>query len=207
MSSRSSSTATEANMTKMKSEIRAATFHEVGVQADNLLEAAKVEAAGNQMAKQALLVARQRIEQHSAVVDRDVEAGKLTLVEASKAKHYITQCANILESLAVQAEVQMYLAQGKASTAAQLVQRLKTSFDQEKAKAEAEVPSGPTEPPPTEPLARAVGAHPGNPLASRRAGGGSPAPEPKKKAAYPRLIPTGRPPSAKVVRLKTPPKA
>lgn len=179
-------------MSKMKSEVKVATLHEMGVKLDDILEAAEREMHQLEGGKQALVGAKKRVEQHLANVDRDVQEGKLDLEQATLVKRWVSQCVHIVENLAVQAEVQAYQAQGKVLNAKQVVAVAKAMFDREKAhltvlaEAEKAVAAGESPIPQDmvgRPDARPVGLHPGNPLADRRTVEEPPAAPPETAAA------------------------
>lgn len=164
-------------MSQMKSEVKVATLHEMGVKLDNILEAAEREMYQHEGGKQALAGAKKRVEQHLALVDRDVQEGKLDLEQASLIKKWVAQCVHIVENLGIQAEVQGYQAQGKVLNAKHVVAVAKAMFDREKAQlsalAEAEKAIAEGQSPIPQdmvgrPDARPVGTHPGDPLADRR---------------------------------------
>lgn len=161
-------------MSKLKSEVKAATLHEVGMKLDDVLEAAERELHTLEGGKQALHMGQKKVEQHLANVDRDVQEGKLDLEQATLIKRWVTQCVHILENLALQAEVQMYQAQGKVVGAKHVVAVAKSLYDREKAHldalSQAEVRTEALVAlEPAEGRQRVVGTHPGDPLAARRA--------------------------------------
>lgn len=165
-------------MSKFKSEIRASVLNDMGSRIEDALDAAKRELAGFQGGRQALVLAKQKVEAHMASVDKDVDAGRLDLEQASLVKKYMSQCCHILENLGIQAEVQGYQAQGKIMATENLVKVTKTLFDQERAKLEAaereeagELPEHLVGDPedPRRPVQRPVGVHPGNVIADRKA--------------------------------------
>lgn len=161
-------------MSQFKSEIRASVLNDLGSRIEDVLEAARKEFASFQGGKQALVLGRQKIEAHMGLVDKDVEAGRLDLQQASLVKKYMTQCSHILENLAIQVEVQGYQAQGKILATEGLVKMTKSLLDQEKAKIEATsvaeaAPTDAVEEDSRRPMQRQVGVHPGNVLADRKA--------------------------------------
>jgi len=149
----------EKNMNEVKRETRASTLNGVGQRMEVLHEAARIEVAQWQGAKQALHELTRKLEAHLAVVDRDAEDDKLDDAERAVAKRYVDQCRGIARNLAVAAEVQVFQAQGKVLAFDRALLDVKQAFDQTHAKAttvpEASAP-------------REAGQHPGDALESRR---------------------------------------
>lgn len=170
-------------MSALKSEVKAALAFELGSAYEDMLEAAKHELQRSGGQKSGLLTGRTKLEEHMKIIDRDVDSGQLTLDEAGKCKKYMVQGLNILQNLAMQAEVQAYLSQGKVQALEGVVKSTKKVYDSEQTKAKnlaeyeaavaattaatsstVEEDSDATPTPPRRP----VGAHPGRSVAQVR---------------------------------------
>ena len=141
-----------------KSEVKAATLHGVGQRMEVLHEAARIEVAQWQGAKQALHELTRKLEAHLGVVDRDAAEGKIDDEARAVAKRYVDQCRGIARNLAVAAEVQVFQAQGKVLAFDRALLDVRQAFDQTQAKAAA----------PETPAPREAGEHPGDALEERR---------------------------------------
>ena len=180
---------------KLKHEVKALTYHEIGMRLDDQLDAAKSEQSGFEGAKQAFQVATKRVEDLTSHIDKEVKDGTLDLEQSTLAKRWVLRAVNIVSNLAIQSEVQLYQAQGKVMALNQAVKHAKTMYDQEKArldeaiaaeKALSEAVDSGEEvlaDDPKRPSARPVGEHPGDPLAARREEGEVPAETPAAEAA------------------------
>jgi hypothetical protein len=165
---------------KLKHEVKALTYHEIGMRLDDQLDAAKSEQSGFEGAKQAFQLASKRVEDLTAHIDKEVKDGVMDIEQSTLAKRWILRAINVVSNLAMQSEVQFYQAQGKVVALTQAVKHTKNLYDQEKARldeaiahekamAEAEA-KGETIEDPKRPISRPMGEHPGNPIADRREG-------------------------------------
>jgi len=147
----------------MKSEVKAATLQGVGQRMELLREAARIEVAQWQGAKQALHELARKLEAHLGLVDRDAGEGKIDDAERAAAKRYVDQCGGITRNLAVAAEIQVFQAQGKVLALERALLDVRQAYEQTKAKAEAVAASEASGP-----ASRPTGEHPGDPLEERR---------------------------------------
>jgi len=156
---------------KLKHEIKALTYHEVGVKLDDQLEIAEREQSELAGARTAFTAAKTAVEGLTANIDKDIKEGTLSMEEGDLAKRWVLRGAAILQNLGIQAEVQKYQAQGKVIALRQVVKVAKSLYDSEKQSLDEAVKleEGTAEEiDPRRPDARALGQHPGNPLANRR---------------------------------------
>lgn len=160
---------------KLKHEIKALTYYEVGMKMDDLLEGVKSDLARYDGAKQALVHGKQKVEELTVHVDKDMKEELMTPEQASLVKKYILRAVNILMNLGIQSEVQHYQTQGKVIAMEKVVKVTKDFYDAEKVKQEAselaekEALLGGVEEDPRRPVAREMGTHPGNAIADRKA--------------------------------------
>lgn len=124
----------------MKSEIKAAAAHDIGVRVDDLLEEAQREAYRASGAQAALLDAAKMIQKLHAYVDEDVEKGVCDLVAAKLAKTYVTRAITAVESMSQRANNIQLAAQGRVQGLETVVRSVKTYHDVEQAKASAPHP-------------------------------------------------------------------
>jgi hypothetical protein len=126
----------------MKSEIKAAAAHDIGVRVDDLLEEAQREAYRASGAQAALLEAAKMIQKLHGYVDEDVEKGLYDLVAAKWAKVYVTRAMAAMESMSQRANNIQLAAQGRVQGLETVVQSVKTYHDVEQAKAVVVAPDG-----------------------------------------------------------------
>jgi len=158
-------------MNKLKSEVKALTYHEVGAKLDDQLESAEREQFSMEGAKIALTEAKNLVEQLLSHVDKDVQEGVLDVAQATLAKRWVMRSMQVVQNLALRAEVQNYQSQGKVLALRQTVKVAKSLYDAEKANLDALIKAETEETEtvdPRRPDARVSGTHPGDPLADRR---------------------------------------
>lgn len=154
---------------KIQLESKISALGEVGNRLDDLLDASKLEQAQYEGARQALLEAGKKVEDHLAVyVKKDVEEGRLTIDEHVLVSKYMRHCLGILENLGKGAEIHALQSQGKIMAFTNAVQQAKHLFDVNQGRYSAlqqiEQQGEKTRP---EVVGEKKG-HPGNPLADRR---------------------------------------
>lgn len=158
---------------KLKHEVKTHTFHEIGMKLDDMLEASKRDQARMDGAKQALLHARNKVEELTKHVDKDVLDSLLDLEQASLVKKYIVRAVGVLSNLALQSEVQYHQTQGQVVALEKTVAMTKNLYDAERVKLEAALEEEASPPPEVSVEAphapREVGTHPGNRIADRKA--------------------------------------
>lgn len=152
----------ENEMNELKAQVKAATLHGVGERMEVLREAARIEVAQWQGAKQVLHELARKLEAHLGVVDRDAEEGHLDDAQRSLVKRYVNQCGGIARNLTTAAEVQLVQAQGKVLALDRAILDVRQAYERVHAKADA---SGVEKPVAQE---RSTGKHPGDPLEERR---------------------------------------
>lgn len=123
----------------IKSGIKAAAAHDIGMRVDDLLEEAQREAYRASGAQAALLEAGKMIQKLHGYVDEDVEKGLYDLVAAKWAKVYVTRAVAAMESMSQRANNIQIAAQGRVQGLETVVQSVKTYHDVEQAKAVAVV--------------------------------------------------------------------
>jgi hypothetical protein len=101
-----------------KSEFKAAVVSELGVKVEDMAEAAKLDVARNEGAKEALLIASKKVMELTVHVDKDLDEGLFSeagepLVVARLIKKYLSRAATVLESGSVSAENHCLIAQGR----------------------------------------------------------------------------------------------
>jgi hypothetical protein len=160
---------------KLKHEIKALTYHEVGVKMDDLLEGAKADLTRFDGAKQALIQGKQKVEELTLHVDKDMREELMSPEQASLVKRYLIRAVSVLQNLGIQSEIQYYQTQGRVAAMEKAVGITKGFYDAEKARfeaadaAEKEVLLGGVEEEDSRrPSAREVGTHPGNAIADRK---------------------------------------
>ena len=149
-------------MNKVKREVKATTLHGVGERMEVMREAARIEVAQWQGAKQALHQAARKLEAHLGVVDRDTDEGKLDDAVRAVVKRYVDQCGGTARNLAVAAEVQLLQAQGKVLALDRALLDVRQAYEQTRAKTEALAVTAEGS------GSRVPGQHPGDPLEERR---------------------------------------
>lgn len=156
---------------RMKHEVKALTYHEIGMSLDNSLESAEKEKLGYEGAKVGLLQAKKNVEDLTAHVDKDLKEGVLDIDQATLVKKWLIRAVSVVQNLALQSEVHGHITQGKVVALTAAVKHTKSLYDAEKVRMDASVAQqeGSEEVDPRRPDARAVGEHPGNPIAARRA--------------------------------------
>lgn len=152
---------------RMKHEVKALTYHEIGMSLDDSLDQAQKEKQIQEGAKMAFVAGKKHVEDLLAHVDRDVKEGILDLDQATLAKKWVVRAGSILQNLGLQAEVQGHIAQGKIAALTAVVRTTKSLYDAEKVRLEASS-NLEGEIDPRRPDARASGEHPGNPIADRK---------------------------------------
>ena len=152
-----------------KSEFKAAVVNELGVKIEDMAEAAKLDVARNEGAKEALLVASKKVLDLAAHVDKDLDEGLLSeagepLVVAQLIKKYLTRAATVLESGSVSAENHKLIAQGRLQALELVVGNLGKIRDAEleKSKQRQALDAG------EEVIGRPVGTHPGMTIKQQR---------------------------------------
>jgi len=160
---------------KLKHEIKALTYHEVGMKMDDLLEGAKADLARFDGAKQALIHGKQKVEELTQHVDKDMREELMSPEQAALVKKYLIRAVSVLQNLGIQSEIQYYQTQGRVAAMEKAVGVTKSFYDTERAKfdaadaAEKEVLLGAVEEDDSRrPKAREVGTHPGNAIADRK---------------------------------------
>jgi len=158
----------------MKHEIKSLVYHEIGMTLDDNLESAEREKHEYNGAKSALIMAKKSVEGLTANVDKDLKEALLDGEQAALVKKWLIRAVNVVQNLALQAEVQSHMAQGKIVALTAAVKHAKSLYDAEKVRMEALVALDSSdgesvgEEDPRRPVARPVGQHPGNSIAERR---------------------------------------
>lgn len=159
---------------RVKHEVKVLTYHELGMKLDDQLDAAKAEQSSFEGSKKAFALGRAKVEELTAHIDKDVRDGTLDLEQSTLAKRWVLRAVAVLQNLGIQAEVQGYQAQGKVMALTQAVNHTKVLHDQEKSLLDAAIAAESQSSVETvdsgRPAVRAMGEHPGNPLADRREG-------------------------------------
>lgn len=119
-----------------KSHIRAAMAHEIGSQADDMLENAKNEMYRVQGMNVGLLKGQESLENLLKTVDLDVSEGKLDLEQSKLVKLWVQRSYNVIMQLAAQAADQVLVYQGRIQAAETFVKVVKQLYDREQAQAE-----------------------------------------------------------------------
>jgi hypothetical protein len=157
---------------RIKHEIKALTFHEVGVKIDDALDSAKMEFAKFKGGQETLAEAMKHLEGLCSHVDNDTKSGIYDLQTAGHVKKYITRSIEVLRNMGIQCEVGSYTSQGKIQAFQKAVGLAKNLYDTERAAAEAvaaaEAETEGVKTEPARPGDRDEGKHPGDPLADRR---------------------------------------
>lgn len=121
-------------MSFLTPELKQQVVHEVGVRVEDAMEAAKGEVHLIEGRQTAFLEAAQLSEMLSASLNKDVDAGTLTMDEAKKLMPYLTKLAQQFRQLTVQMANQRNLAAGKVQGLEQTVKLLNNMVEIEKAK-------------------------------------------------------------------------
>lgn len=119
-----------------KSHIRAAMAHEIGSQADDMLENAKNEMYRVQGMNVGLLKGQENLENLLKTVDLDVSEGKLDLEQSKLVKLWVQRSYHIISQLAQQAADQVLVYQGRIQAAETFVKVVKHLYDREQAQAQ-----------------------------------------------------------------------
>lgn len=155
-----------------KAELRAQIMTEVGADVEDAHDGAKEERAGLAGAKRALVSASSMIEQLIQVAQKEVEEEKLDEASYAIVKRYVLRSAEVVRNMAVNAEVQMHMAQGKvqALEAQMKVIQKKRESEMERAKALAQAAEQQNEVDAEREgkLSRLPGQHPGPPIKAQR---------------------------------------
>ncbi len=158
---------------KLFLESKIVAFGELGAKLDSSLEAARLENARYDGARQGLVEARKKLDEHLGVyVKKDLEENRLTMQEHALVSKAIIRCIGILENLSVMSEVQMHQSHGKIVALEQAVKQTKSMFDSTKMNYERILKfeeNGGVNPRPEGAEMRSEDGHPGDPLADRRA--------------------------------------
>lgn len=148
-----------------KAKLKAQVIHSVGAEIEDLLESSVQGLHEQQGAARALTEAAKRISQTVGQIDRDMEAGKISLSEADLAKNYINQCVGIVKNAQTGAASAMVKQQGKIDALKNCVSLLEKMHASEVQKAnlimQEEKNSKTTR-------GRPVGIHPGPSIKERR---------------------------------------
>jgi len=124
-----------------KCELKAVVVHNIGSKVDDLLEAARSDAASKLGANVALLACSKKVAELAEHVDKDYEEGLLDKLEphqiAQAIKKYITRACAVIDSGAEAAARARLVAEGKIQMAQLLVGNLKKVHDEELAKSKA----------------------------------------------------------------------
>lgn len=118
----------------LKSEVKIATAHDIGVRMDDLLEAAKNEVAQASGAQAALNESAKAVAKLLAVVDTDITGGLLDLEQAKFAKLYVNRAVAVLENLARHTSNMLMTANGKVAAFEKSVQSVSVYQEAEKTK-------------------------------------------------------------------------
>lgn len=152
-----------------KSEFKAAVISELGVKVEDMAEAAKLDVAKHEGAKEALVLAVRKLSELLQHVDKDLDEGLLAeagepLIVAKFIKKYLTRAAAVLESGVVSSENQRLVSQGRHQALQTVVTNMSKVRDQEleKGKQRQALAEG------EETRGRPVGAHPGLSIKEQR---------------------------------------
>ena len=121
-------------------EVRAEFAHEIGCKLDDMLDAAKLDAARDEGAKNALQALVKRISELGLLVDKEMDEGLFSGVDgpmsvAAAIKKYIVRASAVLESGALQAESHRLMCCGRVQTLELIVGNMKKTYDMELGKA------------------------------------------------------------------------
>jgi hypothetical protein len=157
----------------LKSEVKIATAHDIGVRMDDLLEQAKSEVAQLAGAQTALNESAKAVAKLLTAVDADVDGGMYDLQTAQTAKLYVNRAVAVLENLARQTSNMVLAANGKVTAFEKSVQSVSTYQDAEKGRLKAVLATlaAPVEPPGDSPKAETsadVATRPGSSIKERR---------------------------------------
>lgn len=160
-------------MTESKSEIKAATVHELGVKFDDMLDTAKHEVSKSNGAKDALLLASKKVSELSSHIDKDMDEGTLSdisdpLSVAKTIKKYVQRAVGILESGATSAENHRLVMYGKVQALEQMISNMKKIHDMELLKAQNKHEAERSDDGLNDQRSRPVGVAPGKTLKERR---------------------------------------
>lgn len=124
-----------------KGELKAAVVHDIGNKVDDMLEAARADAASKLGANVALLACSKKVAELAAHVDKDFESGAFEGLEppaiAQAIKKYITRACAVIDSGAEAAARARLVADGKIQMAELMVGNLRKIHDAELAKSAA----------------------------------------------------------------------
>jgi hypothetical protein len=152
-----------------KSEFKAAVISELGVKVEDMAEAAKLDVAKNEGAKEALILAVRKLSELTQHVDKDLDEGLLSeagepLLVAGLIKKYLVRAAAVIESGVVSSENHRLLAQGRQQALQTVVTNMSKVRDQELEKGRQRQALDVGE----EVRGRPVGAHPGLTIKEQR---------------------------------------
>jgi len=200
-----------------KAELKKAILEDMGIKADDRLDALTAELYRTEGAAKSLKTAAEGIERDVfARLRKELDEGKIDPEEAKHADRYIHTCLNFLSHLAKKTRVQVPIMKGRMDEATYEVQRIKKEHDAEEAKIQAfraaqaageiaEDGDGGHEtvsPPSRGPSRRPTGVRPGGSLKAQRQaegaseapeeGAGEPAPPPEERGPPPESSPKPR---------------
>lgn len=123
----------------LKAEVKAGTAHEIGVQVEDLLEAAQRDCERSVGAITALNEVAKYIGSLHGVVDKEIEAGTCDLPTGQKAKLYVTRAMAAAETLAKKYSNLQQVSDGRAQGLKAAISTIKKAHDEAKAQALAPV--------------------------------------------------------------------
>jgi len=121
-----------------KAELKKAILQDMGIKADDRLDALTAELYRTEGAAGSLKTAAEVIERDVfARLRSDLEGGQLDADQAKTVDRYIRTCIHSLQHLAQQSNVQVPIMKGRLDEATEQVKRIKEEFDSEEAKIQA----------------------------------------------------------------------
>ena len=121
-----------------KGQFKAAVIGSIGQKTEDMLDAAKLDAAKQGGYAEALLGVSEKIKALAAVADEDAKAGKYEDLDPVRVlalvKQYITRCDTIVESAQAAAAAARLTCQGRVQALELVMKNLKKEFDLEVAK-------------------------------------------------------------------------
>jgi hypothetical protein len=118
-----------------KSELKKAILQDMGIKADDRLDALTAELHRTEGGAKALTTAAGGLENDVfARLRRDLDEGKIDTEAAKQVDRYLRTCVNMLQHLAKRSKVQVPVMQGRVDEAREAVHRIKKDCDAEEAK-------------------------------------------------------------------------
>lgn len=170
-------------MSLEKADVKIGVTHELGCKFDDVLESAKVELAKNEGAAVGLFQTVKLVEALASHVDKDMDDGMYDDVVAKHIKTYIQRSAAVVHNMALKADNQRFISQGRIQAIEAVIGITKKTHDTELLKkeqiqlVEANRAMG------IEPERRIPGTHPGPTMKQQRVEKEQPTEDKPKKAS------------------------